>query len=96
MPTALMPKQLDEALAGLPGWTFDPDRNALHISIAFSDFAEAFGTMTRIAIEAERLGHHPEWSNVYNRLEIWLTTHDAGNAVSELDHALAARISGMI
>lgn len=93
MVAALTPDKRDEALARLPDWTFDEDRNALHRSIEFTDFSEAFGTMTRIAIEAEKCGHHPEWFNVYNRLEIWLTTHDAGNAVSALDIELATRVS---
>lgn len=96
MIVALTPVERDEALSSLPGWAFDAARGALHRTIEFADFSEAFGTMTRIAIEAEKRGHHPEWSNVYNRLQIWLTTHDAGNAVSVLDVELAAKISSFL
>jgi 4a-hydroxytetrahydrobiopterin dehydratase len=96
MPVALTHHERDEALATLSGWTFDGDKNALHRSFEFADFAETFGIMTRIAIEAEKRGHHPEWSNVYNRLQIWLTTHDAGNAVSALDVEFAGKISEFV
>ncbi|WP_232283431.1 4a-hydroxytetrahydrobiopterin dehydratase [Sphingomonas sp. PAMC 26617] len=96
MIVALTPAERDDALKSLSGWSFDEARGALFRRIEFSDFSEAFGTMTRIAIEAERRDHHPEWSNVYNQLEIWLTTHDAGNAVSALDVELAAKISTFI
>lgn len=58
----------------------------------FGSFTEAFGFMTRVAFVAERLNHHPEWSNVYNRVVIELTTHDAGNVVTELDRQFAAAV----
>jgi len=61
--------------------------------LELADFSEAFGLMTRIALEAEKADHHPEWHNVYRMLEIWLTTHDADNAVSSRDVAMAARIN---
>jgi len=93
---ALTREERADALAGLPGWTFDEDRNALYLRLAVADFSEAFGLMTRIAIDAEKRGHHPEWFNVYNRLEIWLTTHDAESSVSALDVEFARRISALL
>ena len=62
----------------------------------FNDFSEAFAFMTRVAIEAERLGHHPDWNNVYNTVEIKLSTHDAGDTITEKDRKLAARIDGLL
>lgn len=66
--------------------------NALHREFTFTDFTEAFGFMTRVAFAAEAAGHHPEWTNVYNRVNIRLTTHDAGNTVTDKDRDLAAAI----
>ena len=77
--------------ADLPGWTLDPDRDAIRRSFRFDDFVGAFGFMTRVALLAERADHHPEWSNVYNRVDILLTTHDAGG-LSARDIALAKEI----
>jgi 4a-hydroxytetrahydrobiopterin dehydratase len=96
MATELTPQERDAALARLPGWTFHQQENSLQRAFEFADFSEAFGVMTRIAIEAEKLGHHPEWRNVYNLLQIRLTTHDAGNAVTALDVALAERIGSFV
>jgi 4a-hydroxytetrahydrobiopterin dehydratase len=62
----------------------------------FKDFSEAFAFMTRVAIEAERMGHHPDWSNVYNTVEINLNTHDAGNKVTDKDRKLAERIDSLL
>ncbi|MGI9645947.1 MAG: 4a-hydroxytetrahydrobiopterin dehydratase [Ilumatobacteraceae bacterium] len=62
----------------------------------FGDFTEAFAFMTRVAFVAERLGHHPDWSNVYNRVSISLTTHDAGNTVTDNDRAMAGAIDEII
>ena len=76
--------------ASLPGWELRED--ALHRELTFRDFVEAFSLMTVVAFMAERMGHHPEWSNVYNRLTIRLTTHDAG-CVSENDLTMAGEIS---
>lgn len=87
----LTPDQRTAALAALPGWTYDPARRAFHRRIVLADFAEAIGLMMRIAVVAEKADHHPEWFNVYNRLEIWLTTHDAGD-VSQRDIDLACAI----
>lgn len=75
----------------LPGWTLDPERDAIRRSFRFDDFVAAFGFMTRVALLAERADHHPEWSNVYNRVDILLTTHDAGG-LSLRDIALAKEI----
>lgn len=66
--------------------------NALHREFNFADFTAAFGFMTRVAFAAEAAGHHPEWTNVYNRVSIRLTTHDAGNTVTKKDRDLAAAI----
>ena len=79
----------------LPLWHYDPARNAIHRRLVFADFAEALAAMVRIGVAAEKADHHPEWSNVYNRLDIWLTTHDTGS-VSERDHALARVIDAMV
>ena len=76
------------ALAGLPGWTEVAGRNAITKSFRFADFNQAFGFMTRVALTAERMNHHPEWFNVYDRVTITLATHDAGG-VTERDIALA-------
>ena len=85
----------DAALAQLPDWSFDADANAICRNFIFTDFAEAFGFMSRIAIIAEKADHHPEWFNVYNRVEIKLTTHDAGG-VSQRDIDLATHIDGFV
>jgi len=71
-------------------WTTKDD--ALHGDFQFADFRRAFAFMTEVAFAAEAAGHHPEWSNVYNRVSIRLTTHDAGNTVTDKDHALAKAI----
>ncbi len=75
----------------LPHWQQAPGRDAIVRAFRFADFSEAWAFMTRIALLAEKHDHHPEWSNVYNRVEITLTTHDAGG-LSERDLALAAAI----
>lgn len=72
----------------LPGWADVAGRDAIRREFRFADFNAAFGFMTRVAIAADKADHHPEWSNVYNRVEIVLTTHDA-DGVSERDVALA-------
>ena len=76
----------------LPDWRMADGRDALIRDFKFKDFVEAFGFMTQIAILAEKMDHHPEWSNVYNRVEVLLATHDAGG-VTELDVALARFIA---
>ncbi len=68
----------------------------LQRSFVFTDFSEAFAFMTRVALLAESMNHHPAWSNVYNKVEIHLSTHDAGNVVTEKDRALAAAIDKLL
>ena len=78
-----------EALKGLPLWrAHEGDRPAIVRKLTFADFNAAFGFMTRVALLADKVDHHPEWSNVYNRVEVLLTTHDAGG-VTDLDLTLA-------
>lgn len=76
------------ALADLVGWSAVANRDAISKSFKFKDFNAAFGFMTRVALAAEKLDHHPEWFNVYNRVDVTLSTHDVGG-VSELDVRLA-------
>lgn len=66
--------------------------NTLYKKFQFANFSEAFAFMTRVAIEAEKMNHHPRWTNVWNTVEIWLNTHDAGDIITALDHRLATRI----
>ncbi len=80
----------EAAIAKLPGWTAgEGERETIVRTFKFADFNAAFGFMTRVAIRADQLDHHPEWFNVYNRVEVILTTHDA-DGVTELDATLAA------
>lgn len=72
------------------------ENNVLYKKFEFKNFSEAFAFMTRVAIEAEKMDHHPKWTNVYNKVEIWLTTHDAGNVITEKDTKLAAKIDGLL
>ncbi len=83
------------ALAELDGWVpADGDRDAIHKLFRFKDFNAAFGFMARVALKAEAMDHHPEWSNVYDRVEVTLTTHDA-NGLTELDVTLARFMDGV-
>lgn len=68
----------------------------LYRKFQFNNFSEAFAFMTRVAIEAEKMDHHPLWTNVYNKVEIWLSTHDAGDIVTEKDHQLATKIDALL
>jgi 4a-hydroxytetrahydrobiopterin dehydratase len=70
--------------------------NTLHRRFSFRDFSEAFAFMTRVAIEAEKMNHHPRWTNVWNTVDIWLSTHDAGNVVTDKDRKLAERIDKLL
>lgn len=73
-----------DALGELDGWTETDGRDAISKTFEFKTFNEAFGFMTRVAMKADRMDHHPEWFNVYNKVEVTLSTHDAGG-VTELD-----------
>ena len=70
--------------------------NSLYRKFEFKDFSAAFAFMTRVALAAEKADHHPKWTNVYNTVEIWLNTHDAGNIVTDKDHGLAKKIDALI
>ena len=70
--------------------------NTLYRKFQFNNFSEAFAFMTRVAIEAEKMDHHPRWTNVWNTVEIWLNTHSAGNIVTEKDKKLAERIDALL
>ncbi len=70
--------------------------NSLYRKLQFRNFSEAFAFMTRVALEAEKMDHHPTWTNVYNTVEIWLSTHDAGNTVTDKDRRLAQKIDIML
>jgi 4a-hydroxytetrahydrobiopterin dehydratase len=83
-----------DALSHLPGWHLARDKSAISRDFAFGDFSEAFAFMARVALLAEKMDHHPEWSNVYNRVHITLTTHDAGG-LSARDIAMARAIDGI-
>ncbi len=86
--------ELRTALAGLDGWRKAEGREAIEKSFRFADFNAAFGFMTRAALHAEKLDHHPEWFNVYNRVEVTLSTHSAGG-VTGLDVELARRMDAL-
>lgn len=95
-----MVRKLDDAeraalLARFPLWTHEPARDAITRQFRFDDFAQAFGFMASVAIIAEKMDHHPEWSNVYNRVDILLTTHDA-DGLSERDAKLAEAIEALV
>jgi len=93
MPIQLSNPELQSALADLAGWSVVNDK--LHRAFIFSDFVAAFGFMTKVALEAHTMNHHPEFYNVGNKVVIDLVTHDAGDAISELDVALARKINGL-
>ncbi len=96
MPIARLDEgQIAEALATLPDWTLRTDGLAIERSFRFADFVAAFAFMTRVALLAERADHHPEWSNVYARVTITLTTHDAGGLTAR-DVALARAIEAVV
>ena len=95
-----MVEQLDEderaaALDRLGDWDYDDSRDALTRSFLFTDFSEAFAFMTRVALLAEKFDHHPEWSNVWNRVDMLLTTHDAGG-LSERDVHMAEAVDSLL
>ena len=95
MAEKLSDSQLSEALNGLPEWTMVEGRSAIERTFVFKNFIEAFGFMSQAALIAEKMNHHPEWSNVYHRVVIDLTTHDCGG-VSTKDFELAAVVNAFV
>ncbi len=93
MATRLSEGEIITRLATVPGWTLASGK--LQKTFQFPSFVEAFGFMTQVALHAEALDHHPEWSNVYNRVVIALNTHDVGG-ISERDFQLAHKIDGLV
>jgi 4a-hydroxytetrahydrobiopterin dehydratase len=75
---------------------WEEKNNTLYRKFEFKNFSEAFAFMTRVALEAEKMDHHPDWSNVYNTVEISLSTHSAGDVVTEKDRKLAKKIDGLV
>lgn len=94
MATRLTDAERDQALARLPDWHFDPNANAIVRDFKFHNFTDAFAFMTKVALLAEAADHHPEWTNVYNKVHIALSTHTAGG-VTEKDVDLAEDIDGL-
>ena len=92
-PSKLSDDQINEKLASLEDWSLTEGK--LHRDFQFKNFIEAFSFMSRVALHAEKMDHHPEWFNVYNKVSIDLATHDAGG-VTELDFKLAETINGML
>jgi len=90
-PSLLPTEDIRQRLQSLPGWELQ--EGALHREFRFRDFSAAFAFMVRTALRAEQLDHHPDWSNVYNRVSVSLNTHDVGG-VTELDFQLAEAMSG--
>ena len=74
---------------------WEEKNNQLYRKFEFKDFSAAFAFMTRVALAAEKMDHHPLWTNVYNKVEIWLSTHDAGDIVTDKDHKLAKKIDSL-
>ena len=74
---------------------WEEKENKLYKKFQFKNFSEAFAFMTRVAIEAEKMDHHPRWTNIWNTVEIWLNTHDAGDIVTDKDHKLARKIDAI-
>jgi 4a-hydroxytetrahydrobiopterin dehydratase len=91
----LSPQARDALLASLPAWRLLPERDAIMREAVFADFSAAWGFMSRVALLAERMDHHPEWSNTYNRVRIVLTTHDAGG-LSARDAEMANAIEAIL
>jgi len=92
-PQKLSDAEVTQRLAALAGWTLQD--GSLHRELVFPDFSAAWGFMSRIALEAERIGHHPDWCNSYNRVIVELSTHDAGG-ITEADFALAEKIQAVM
>jgi len=95
MAEKLEPEALAAARDKLAGWTFDEAAGQIRRSFSFKTFSEAFAFMTRVALLAEKADHHPDWSNSYNKVDIALSTHDAGG-LTEKDVALAEKIGRLV
>ena len=85
----------EAAMTGLPGWQHDAKRDTLSKRFEFADFSQAYSFMTRVALLAEKMDHHPEWFNVYNKVDVTLTTHDA-DGLSEKDVAMAHEMEAFV
>lgn len=94
-PTPLSPDDARRRLDDVNGWTLADDGKAIAKAFAFDDFSQAFAFMARAALAAEKHDHHPDWRNVYNRVEVTLTTHDAGG-LTDRDFALARAMDGFV
>lgn len=92
MADRLTDSEIEKAVAELDGWKLKDGK--LHRKFKFADFVQAFGFMASAALEAEKMNHHPEWSNVYNKVKVALVTHDAGG-VTELDIQLARKMNAL-
>ncbi|HEY4061798.1 MAG TPA: 4a-hydroxytetrahydrobiopterin dehydratase [Puia sp.] len=75
---------------------WEEQNNSLYRKFEFKDFSAAFAFMTRVALAAEKMDHHPKWTNVYNTVEVWLSTHDTGDIVTEKDRKLAKKIDAIV
>ncbi len=94
MPTRLTDAERGDALASLPAWSLVDGRDAIHRELRFADFNEAWGFMARVALQAEKMNHHPEWFNVWATVQVTLSTHDCGG-LSALDVQLARFIDSI-
>ncbi|HEU5054034.1 MAG TPA: 4a-hydroxytetrahydrobiopterin dehydratase [Hanamia sp.] len=74
---------------------WEEQNNSLHKKFTFKNFSEAFSFMTRVALAVEKMDHHPKWTNIYNSVEIWLSTHDAGDIITAKDRELATKIDAL-
>ena len=92
IPEKLNEADREELLSGLEGWTLENDRDAIRKVFIFKTFNQAWGFMTRCALVAEKMGHHPEWFNVYNKVDVVLTTHDC-DGLSSFDVELAKKMN---
>lgn len=89
--TKLGENEVKTAMGDLPDWNLESDHSAISRRFTFANFGQAFGFMTQVALEAEKMDHHPEWSNVYKTVDVRLNTHDAGG-LTELDFKLARKM----
>lgn len=95
MTAPLTPDQIAENLSQLQGWSLSADQTAIEKQFTFRDFAEAFAYMTRIALIAEKMDHHPDWTNIYNTVSVRLSSHDAGGLTAR-DFGLAQAMDGAL